>query len=305
MDTTTSDLDALRADIARALPWVRIAVRARAGSPLRLEAYNGSLFRSALGRHLLNRMCRALDRSACAGCDLAGACPFPPLLETRGWPTPGDHNLPPPGLVPEPPVGLAADVAVGTALRFGVVLIGRRADAITQTAVQRALWSFEAAEGLGDDRGRLIIDEMMTEASGAAAPLSPDVRRVRCRLTTPLRFKSSGAVQTTLETAAFWTSARQRLLQLARSHGAESLRLPPIEALGAMPTVTSVALERVRYQRFSRRQQAWMPLDGLEGSFALEGPLGRWAPILDGVVAMHLGSKTLFGFGGLEVRPEG
>lgn len=305
MDTTLTDLDALRADIARALPWVRIVVRARAASPLRLEAYNGSLFRSAFGHHLLRGMCGALERPACAGCDLAAACPFPPLMETQGAPTPGDHNAPPPGLIPEPPMGLALDVPVGTPLRFGVVLVGRRADVATQTAVQRALWSFEGADGLGDGRGRLVIDEMVTEPSGSASPLSPDLRSVRCRLTTPLRFKSAGAVQTTLETPAFWTSARQRLLQLARSHGAEPLRLPPADALGPMPTLTAVGLERVRYQRFSRRQQAWMPLDGLEGSFTLEGPLGRWAPILEAVVAMHLGSKTLFGFGGLEVRPEG
>lgn len=305
MDTQPVEVEGLRADIARALPWVRILVRARAASALRLEAYNGSMFRSALGRHLLNRMCRALDRPACAGCDLAATCAFPPLMETRGWPALGDHNDPPPGLVPRPPQGLPLDVAADTPLGSSVVLIGRRADAATHTAVQRALWQFEGADGLGDARGRLVIEEMTTESAAAHPVLSPGVASVRCRLATPLRIKTGGAVQTTVETVAFWTSARQRLLHLARCHGAEPLRLPPVEALGPMPQVTSVGVERVRYERFSRRQQKWMPLDGLEGEFTLVGPLGLWAPVLEGVAALHLGSKTLFGFGALEVNPEG
>ena len=70
-----------------------------------------------------------------------------------------------------------------------------------------------------------------------------------------------------------------------------------------MPALQAADLRPFSVSRYSRRQDAWMPLEGITGRFELAGPLGLWAPILETAAALQMGGKTAFGFGCIEVRP--
>lgn len=302
MVTQQVEYQGLRDEIERSLFWVRMEVRARAATPLRLEPFNGSLFRSIVGHRLLGRMCLEPARATCTDCPLAPSCPFPPLMETRSWrPATGRRDPPPPGVVLQPPMGLPARVEPGTRLEFAVVLIGRRADVATQTAVQRALWALEEPDGLGDDRGGIRIEEIEAIPLGGRPDISPTAARVVCSLATPTSLKRGRERLRALTAPALLDGARRRLSELARFHGHSPLELPADSSFGPPPEMADGAFEWVNYPRYSRNQGKWMPLEGMVGRFSLVGPLGAWAAIIEATAALNLGGKPLFGFGRLRL----
>ncbi len=306
MNTTPEPLSpsVLRARIDEALPWARIEVRARSATPLRLEAYAGSLLRSAVGRRLLDGLCAERHRATCEGCPLVASCGFPPLMEPRALPPAEDGHpgVPPPGLVLMPPLDGSDRLAAGAPFEFSITAIGRRASAGTLTALQRAVWALEDEVGLGDDRGRLHIEEITVSRSPASSRITEGVASpLAVTLLTPLSVKREKRIQRQVTSNMLIWAIRHRLDVLAKAHGVVPLALPDIGQFDPPPTLHDDETRWVSFPRYSRRQAKWMRLEGLVGRFALRGPLGLAAPLLEAAVALHVGRKPLFGFGRLRL----
>ncbi len=303
-----------------AIPFARlrcVAIAQRAG---RLPGYLGSTLRGALIGQYQQTVCIVAHRN-CRVCELRPRCSHPLLFEP---PPRSDHplvrrDIGPPAVILRPPHVsdwtriLPRTVRAGDVLKFEMVLFppAVRQFPIVLFALYRALLS-----GLGRERIPFRLVTVQQDMHGRRREIVrrmrwryprlrvvrfrciPRYARVRVRLVTPLRLKSSGRLRRFDGVYPFIASLVRRLSRLGIYYGDGPVR----NYRQILDAVASISLEQVHvrwvdWTRYSRRQSTHMQLGGWIGEFVLRGDLAPVWPVLRLGSIFHVGKNTVFGLG--------
>ncbi|MDP2834260.1 MAG: CRISPR system precrRNA processing endoribonuclease RAMP protein Cas6 [Pseudomonadota bacterium] len=190
--------------------------------------------------------------------------------------------------------------------RFSCEIVGMGALTAHLPVCEAAL-ALVGREGLGGGAARFeVLDcetTTMTVAEILRAPTAVSVEAPALRLLTPLRLKQGERYLH--EPPSMHLLMRRlfaRLSLLARQAGmATDFDWKPWLAAADAVALDGFRLAWVEWPRYSARQRAEMVLGGLQGELLLSGDLAPWLPWLRLLEALHLGGKTTFGFGRVEV----
>lgn len=245
-----------------------------------------TLWRSVLGRALREAVC-VTGQPHCAPCLLRSQCTWPRFFEpgtlARPRPFAGSATPPPPYAL----LGMhGADINLQLRL-FGVW-------AVAQAPLLLAQLERAGRIGLGRARRSFQLQSITqrdadgnwrpwTERSTLPQMASPPglPEQVHIELIAPLRLQRDGRI---LDAAAFMPrdfalAVLRRLQLLVWAYGSSPPSAPPLDSLDDLH-LSHVALHMQAGQRYSARQRASVPLDGLAGHFTLAGaglePLWPW-----------------------------
>lgn len=297
----------------------------QAVTPVRLSAFAGATLRGGFG-HVFKRTVCIWPPADCPRCLLKNTCSYPYIFETKPPPTTSKlRNLDqiPRPFVLEPPEGEQRQFGPGESFSFRLVLVGRSIDYLPYF-----LFTFTelGRTGLGPGRGQYQV--MCVQAEGLqesqciytatesnlrqdgptvqASQLLPS-KKASSRLTlhflTPARIKSEGSLQTEISFQDLIRALLRRLSSLCYFHCGCALQLDfreLIEQAAAVRTVSS-ELHWQGQERFSSRQQQWIPMGGLLGSVTFAAPdpghLEPFWPLLCAGEWVHIGKGCVMGMG--------
>ncbi len=307
------------------LSYVSITLLLKCREEARLQPFLGSALRGALGQSLKKSVClpqcRAVDT-----CILRERCAYAICFET---PVPanssrlrGQDRIPHP-IVIEPPLDEKANWSRESVLGFGLTMFGR---AIDYFPYLLAAADVMGKSGLGALRVKFLLEKAIDQRTGSEVWPGPEglismpqagtltgavhteeneVERVELTWETPVRLVEGGGL---IRHPSFRTLVRAllaRLSSLLYFHGGRALEADfrgLLERASAVTTELS-DLELKRLSRWSNRQQAKVPLDGLVGSVTYSGAaLGEFLPLLRAGEIMHVGKGTVFGLGKYRVE---
>ncbi len=307
-------------------PLARYRFEFQVGRPIRLPDYAGSMLRGAFG-HALRQLACMTRQKECAGCPLAGTCPYPAIFAPL---PPATHALqkfsqiPVPYVIEPPPWG-AATLASGDALAFHMVLIGR---ALRELPLIILAWRRALARGLGVGDGTAeLLRVVHCAADGSeseihqpgigviaqhAQKIDPgsaadrDVTGLTLTFNTPLRLQQNGRAlpPEKLDARTLLTALVRRASLLAEFH-ADGPLLNDFSALTAACADICDAKRLVwrDWTRYSSRQGQKMSLGGVVGTWALEGNLSPFVHFLRLGEWLHVGKEAAFGMGGYTLAP--
>lgn len=304
-----------------ALSFAELTFEMRPTRTVELPPFLGSTLRGALGHALRQtgclRRCEDVRR-----CPFRETCAYAYCFET---PPPVDaQRLRNQTAVPHPfvlraPAPRRDAWTPGDTLRCSVLLVGRGTEYYPYffAAMERA-----AAEGLGRDRVPFRLERVgdgdgtLLWIPGAPACLAPGVDHARplfdatapdeatLRFTTPVRIVRDHRLGATLDFRAFAGALLRRVSSLLYFHCGAGL---DVDFRGLLERATQVRTVRDRLRmvpldRWSNRQQASVPIDGLVGEVTWQGAsvAELWPLIRIGEV-IHVGKNTSMGQGRYEV----
>ncbi|HMX21572.1 MAG TPA: CRISPR system precrRNA processing endoribonuclease RAMP protein Cas6 [Accumulibacter sp.] len=310
-------------------PLARYRFEFQVTRPIRLPDYAGSMLRGAFG-HALRQVACLTRQPDCAGCPLAGECPYPAVFV----PTPPEQHplqrfseIPVPYVIEAPAWG-ARTLDTGQVLVFHQVLIGR---ACQQLSLIILAWRRALARGVGAGDGtaelRQVVhcgddgedgERLIYRPEGGRiaehrslirldAPSAP-VRGVTLRFITPLRLQHNGRAlpPAALQPVTLLMALARRVSLVAEFHGDSSLPTPDFAALKAACAALDdhKALIWRDWARYSSRQRQAMRLGGVVGDWRLDGNLAPFAELLRLGEWLHVGKETAFGLGQYRLCPE-
>ena len=292
----------------------------------RLPPFLGSALRGALGWSLRRVSC-ALRRESCPSCIVRERCAYGYIIETArpdgSERLPGHRDVPHPYML-EPPVPGAGEWRAGDNLSFGLVLFGRSAEYVGYLVV--ALRDL-AQRGLGRNRLPFELTAMdvvvphrrATAVYRPGAPLAavrparlidavagrPARDRAVLELLTPTRLTDRGSLT---RRPAFHVLVRALLLRalaMRSLHGSADVDFDVrgLTELAKSAETGADDLALLRMERYSTRQDARVPLDGMLGRIEYCGEAVRdlW-PLLEAGELLGVGKGTVFGLGRYRMR---
>lgn len=324
------------------LPIIRLEIEMQATQPVELPDYAGSTFRGAFGTALKNGSCLLEGENRCGKqCRQPDACAYGSLFETP-MPDTALERLQASQYAPHPylirPLSPGSFLFPGDPIRFELRLLGRVGQrAVPKIAeVARRMGSQGLGKGRNDgqggtelvalrdfDSGEVVYDAESDEQNmGAIRRLrpnlapndtdnNPDIRGVRITADTPLHLLFRGELIEEPDFGEFVYQSVDRLHQIAScfatSPGRALSTLPKPDAVAAdarsadVETVETDA-DLVEFNRFSHRQDKKHPLKGVRGTWTFEGDVGPFLPALRIGELLHIGGKTSFGLGAIDVE---
>lgn len=264
-----------------------------------LPAYKGSMWHGWLGHAL-----RAVSEQA-----------FNTLYQRQAIEQPKPYAI-------APGFDQKTEWRAGELIQFSLRLFGAACD--LQPIIVKAL---QQGEQLGIGTARTALRVVAITAKGPAgdlatlsacpladylpAPMQP-IHSLVLLLTTPLRLKHESKVLRAnkfLTAALLASQARRRLAQLSRqwiTDDMDMLKAITQQALGAENSKLKASVYFEDWQRFSLKQQEFIPLGGLKGVLEIEQAsteLYQWLRIGE---QLQLGGKTTFGLGcySLQFKPD-
>ena len=302
----------------------RVRLRALEGGPLPRQL--GRVLRGAMGAALRAVSCPTPDK-LCEMCLLAGGCAYLQVFET---PRPASANrlrgvssIPRP-FVLRPWEAPDDQIEQGKILDFELVLVGEAMRALPHLAVALGLM---AGRGLGGERvpfTLLGIDQVITNDDQSRAlfegyrlvelPLPDHLRQVDVqeapgRLTleflSPVCIVSGGRTVENLALEHLVRALMRRLSSLSYFHCGHELDLDfaGLKELARDVTVVESSLRPVRLQRYSRRQDRHMQMQGVVGSVSFTGDrLEAFMPLIALGETLHVGKNAVMGMGRYRVQ---
>ncbi len=304
---------------------VRYRLAFEAIEELDLPPLAGSTWRGAFGRALRGLSCEGVYPS-CADCPRIPPCSYTYLFET---PRPaGATKMRLYARVPHPfvldPEKAAGAHPPGDVVSLGTTLVGRGAD---YAAAALAAFSRAAERGLGRNRGRLrlsLVEQEVGPGSGAwravsragdrlgstparPIPVPPCPERAMLRLVLPLRLKEADR-NVRPETFRFhhlFRNLLRRISMLSTFHTEEPL---DVDFAGLVRSSRDVCIDDVRldwrdWRRFSGRQNTYLCMGGLVGSFTVhDDRLAEFWPYLWVGQFLHAGKGTSMGLGKFRIE---
>lgn len=302
----------IEAMIAR-LPLAALRLRFARVDGWAFDDWPGPIIRGAFGAALLEHSCQS---GGCPPCKRPQTCTYGlafdlPHSDENASRLAGVQRQKPHPMALR--VGLEADPRV---LRVGLELFGtaaaRQVGALAQALIQAADGGF----GKQRLRGRLLGVEALDLASGRWLParepprpyplppaLIPTPTRLRVALRTPLRLQRRGQMlgrEQPFEAAELLRAVLRRLTQLVAHYGipGRDPDYPGLSALAGQIDADPSGLRWTRHARWSARQQAVLPLNGLTGELKLAGPmLPVFFPLLRLSERIGAGKGTIHGLG--------
>lgn len=217
-----------------------------------------------------------------------------------------DHEQPKPYAI-DPGRDQKTEWQQGELLDFSLRLFGSAGDLLP--VILQALQAGEQL-GLGTARTEVkvvaaivVADVEQNLSSILANNLTSDNAQWQLLLDTPLRLKQRGNIirdTEQLNAQVLALQSRRRLLQLTKywvCDDAEVLDSISQQSLGADDCVTMASVYFEDWQRFSLRQQEFIPFGGFKGVIRMQSvspDLWRWLKIGE---QLQLGGKTTFGLG--------
>ncbi len=295
-----------------------------------LPPFMGSTLRGAFGAALKSVGCAGKEQRSCSkACAWPTRCPYGQLMET---PVPEDapgrikaSRFAPHPIVLTPPAQGGGALFPGDTLTFHVTLIGRGLRLIKPVIAALARM---ASLGMGKGRGELALrrvvdaasDEMVWSDDGdgdvrtrALTPKalgqtsSPEADGpITIEFVTPVQLMRRGDVVRAFDLGELVYAAADRLWLLSSVHAPSS---PQIDAAALAKAARAAPIEvledemkMVRVQRYSGRQERRHGLEGLVGRAVISGDAAPFVRLLRAAAMVHVGKKTSFGFGHVEVR---
>lgn len=298
---------------ALALPVCRYRFAVRVEQALALPEYAGSMLRGAFGRALRKVSCMT-GMSDCGACPLGASCPYTAVFETPAQPRSDQQRFstPPNPYVIEPPGGGRQQLEPGCEFSFSMVLVGA---ALRQLPVILMAWERALHDGLGARKARCTLMNVYREEDHEpihhpgrkvlphelARPAALDLdNQVTLELLSPLRIQRQGRPigVRELDARTFLIHLARRYQFLCDHHASTSTRLDfPALNEAARHLELEADLRWNDPQRYSSRQQRWIPLGGLTGRLTLRGDLEHFAQLLSIGRWLHVGKETAFGLG--------
>ena len=305
---------------------LRIKVSFESCISCKLPAYLGSTLRGAVGMALKRSLCTQNMRD-CRGCPSIPSCIYPVLFETHLTTDEETirrmQHIPHP-VIFEPPRGHPIHYQPGDAMEFGVVLFGNSVRHLPYMlhGLQRA-----GEIGLGYDRAPFRLSEIRTESGlilyrfSSQCVAGDDESRswraicesrkrpgtgIQLHFLTPTRIMEDGKITKEFSPAAFAGTLLRRCAALILFHaGATPDQVDFRQYLNLSPTwkVQSQHLRWKPLTRYSNRQKAEVPMDGLIGDVTLSGDFEPLAPFLALGEYVHIGKGAIMGLGHFFVTP--
>lgn len=311
-------------DIAQlpSLDIARYRFTLRPQRPAVLPGYPGSMLRGAFGWALKRAVC-VVEHGECPRCILRESCHYPYWFETEfpaQSPRSGMKDAPAPFLLEIAPAEYEARPTPERPLRFGLTLIGARAQAALKY-VAEAVAEF-GKSGLGRDRTPFRLTDVqdvdgdesqpgrtpgrpLAAVTAARAATLATARRVRVTFETPTRIRVNGDLQAEADFALLARNLLRRVTLLAEAHGDGRTDVDAKAFLAAAATVqTEQSLLRwLDWERWSNRQRENLKMGGFLGEVVFSGSeLGAFAPWLAAGEVLHVGAGTSLGLGRMRVE---
>ena len=277
----------------------------------------GSLLRGAFGHALKGLGCMLPDQ-ACASCPLAAGCVYPEVFEPLKQTRAGKRFTPPPPFVLHLDQRLEGQYRPGERFSFSINLFGTAVQHINLLvfAWQRAGWG---GFGAGKKRAQLVqVDYQAGENDwqqifsdgqpgvrahqqvllSVTAPET--VRKVELEMKTPTRISLQGNYcnSKTLDASLLLRNLHRKIHLYSLTYLGRLIEMPPLDAGIHLQFDGTVH----KWHRYSTRQHAAMPMDGLVGKVKMEGDLTPWYFHLWLGQYTHLGKNTSFGLGQYEIQ---
>lgn len=302
------------------LPVHLLRFVARVDEELRLPAPPGSALRGALFEALRRQFCLELagslpGRGRAGECSraLTDACPVCFLMQPYAPEAERGADVPRPYVL-RPPLDVRARYLPGEQFEFGLVTIGRALQHLpfllvgalemgrrgvgygrAGRFVLQEVWAehpllgrrqavFDARDGVVRPLALPITYEQLAAASAHGSADPSGTLALRIELLTPARLTDRGRLVHPPEIGLSVLLQRllERLTALAGRYGGSPPDLPYSDLL-ARAASAQVVENRTAWRdllRFSGRQQRAMPWGGLVGSFTVQGPAERLAPLV-------------------------
>lgn len=273
--------------------------------------YAGSMLRGAFGHALRAASC-VTGATACGGCPLRTRCAYsvifdPPSPIDWGRRTHPANTSSPPAYVVEPPMRRAGRIEAGECFSFHMVLIGSAMahHELIVAAVQRAV------QRLGDGQpGSAHLDHWaVVNRPNQNSWLTGMERGAHIHLTSPLCIQHD---RRPIKEDALLMASDVIMAAVKRVGAMAEMQLDIAHTDIDFPALTEQAksielgeryLTWTEYRRRSNRQQRFIPLGGLIGSFTLTGDLAPFAYYLHVAQWLHIGKEYAFGLGGIAIKP--
>ncbi len=282
----------------------------------------GVTLRGGFGAALRAVSC-SQSRGDCRDCILAGRCPYGYVFETPVQPGAAvmrKYTHAPHPFVFGLPDTLPQAVDAGASVEIGLTLIGRGNDYFPYFVL--ALQEL-GQRGLGRDQVRfdVVSADCAADSDGAEPALrggkcaacrgvsvpirvgDAEVSRVAVEFASPVLVRHQGRPAREISFALLISNILRRADLLSAFHGDGQLSLDA-PALVRSAREVATADDRTHWSsrdRFSRRQNRTMPLEGLQGRLAFAGPIGPFLPILQAGERIHVGRNTSFGLGKIRI----
>lgn len=261
------------------LPIARHFLILRAQTPIQFPAYAGSTWRGVFGRALRRTVCVTREPT-CTACLLARTCVYRQVFETPAQQEPllEKIDIAPHPYILRPLATSGKRYAPEDVFTLGLTLIGTATDYAPYIihALQQA-----GERGIGKGDGRYALESVEAQA---LPPMPALPKRVTVRLLTPLRLLQNG----TPVRAGRFTFARfimtviRRISLLHAYHTGKALGVDfkALSQQAAGVALLEAQLYWHEWSRYSNRQQAKVPMDGLLGRFEVAGealtPFWEW-----------------------------
>lgn len=276
--------------------------------------FTGAPLRGVFGLVLKDLVCIRPAPRICETCSLQRACPYPRIFD--GLPRPGVGHAASGASVQQP---FLLEVAPPSTwwgepdcLEWGVLLLG---DAANWAPYLIEAFDRAGEQGIGPARVPYRIDRISDATNECSMrsgsdehlglPDRADVRNreapsdgvLRLSFETPLDLRLRDRPVSDLLPIDLILAGRRRWRALVEHHGRPDLLLADAHVDADAFAFRRVDLHPWGFDRFSRRQQQRMRMQGLIGSVDIDGPWSLAGEWVRAVETIHLGKHTTFGFG--------
>ncbi|RMG41338.1 MAG: CRISPR system precrRNA processing endoribonuclease RAMP protein Cas6 [Candidatus Dadabacteria bacterium] len=322
--SVASDFEPARSSPAQ-LNWKKYTFRARLDEDASLPPYKGSTFRGVFGHALKHVVC-ALKTQDCPTCLLRKRCLYPRVFEDQSGVQLGSSrraSAPHPYII-EPPLDDKTDYRQGECFEFDLILLGDINGSLPYF-IYAIIEMGKRGIGKGADgkRAQFTLLEVRTAGTVIFTLNSDEVKipdstnlftlnrpnsdkrgcRILVRLETPLRLKSNGQLQDSLDFELFQRAMLRRAAAVLSCYGdvVDLGRLTELlswfKADSADVAVSHSDLRWHDWERYSARQGRRMRMGGLIGEIEFSGPLTAALPLFRFSELFHLGKQSSFGLG--------
>lgn len=286
--------------------------------PGRYPLHVGTTLRGGLGKALREISC-VYPGVSCAECSLGSRCAYGYLFETPTGTKPRmmrRYSYSPHPFVLLPPSEDMTEVQEGYAVHLRLTTIGTAGEYFPHFLMGfRHLGEL----GLGQQRVKFRLERITHLQSGVCiyrqgqtqAVIPPEPTRVTAevgtpshgrftlRYVSPLRLRVNDRILTKPGFGPLVSAALRRLKLLCHVHdtGQFHVDAPDLARRAQDVRLVDDATSWRDQRRFSRRQEASMPLGGLVGAATFEGDIGTFRDILRLAGRVHVGKGTAFGHG--------
>jgi CRISPR-associated endoribonuclease Cas6 len=303
----------------------------RAEEEIRLPEYAGSSLRGAFGTMFRRIACAPHCQNA-KTCLLASQCAYARVFEARpnveGYKSVSEGGLPRPFVI-HPPLTKQPIAKAGESICFYMALIGFAAEYLPYFILT---WRELGRVGIGGTRGRFRLEKVencaslegetretvysstdelvhnrlgiLTADSLLAMQNRSENSRLSIELLTPMRLKSGGEfLRAAPPFDVLMGVLLRRLESLSFFYCSGSLNLDYRGLMAQAKEVQALPsnVRWVEWDRYSHRQDRWIPLGGLLGRVEYKGDVTPFLPYLSLGELVGVGNNCAFGLGRFQI----